>query len=494
MNHEVVKLNANKKFLGACMEYLPSNCIINKGVTGCGGTTLELTCNRDSIILCPTIALVESKASLGYLGVTGNTNNITVRNYLMTAKGYKKILATYDALPRLIEIIPNYPDYFLLIDEYHLLFNDYSFRNKAIRGILDNFTKFKSWAFMTATPLKKECILEELKNIPQITYEWENAVPVRITVHDCYFTTKKLVDIIETYKDRNFHIFINSVSTIKQITEKLDYDYRVICSSNNKSKIKNFADITSPVKKLNFYTSCSFEGVDIYDPDGLCIILCDTNISTTVLDISTKIRQICGRLRDSKYKDECVLVLNSGKHRYADTNKDEFDKLVEKAQKDGDNTLNLLNKATPDEYTTMYERLTFEILSTMYLNKADDRGIYYDKNLRKIDIYNYNLFSEIYNNTISVIKECQNNSLKVTVSSLNKEYNRGLDWIIEKLKEVNKEWYTFEDLTFIFSELFNQHYLKWNKQNSIKNYFPEYKTKTTRKNGSNVKVYKFNYQ
>ena len=40
----------------------------------------------------------------------------------------------------------------------------------------------------------------------------------------------------------------------------------------------------------------------------------DTNISTTILDISTKIRQVCGRLRDSKYKDQCTLILNTSKH------------------------------------------------------------------------------------------------------------------------------------------------------------------------------------
>ena len=51
----------------------------------------------------------------------------------MTEKSFKKIVATYDALPKLMECIPNYKDYFLLIDEYHLLFNDYSFRGEIIK-------------------------------------------------------------------------------------------------------------------------------------------------------------------------------------------------------------------------------------------------------------------------------------------------------------------------------------------------------------------------
>ena len=39
------------KFLSECISELPSNCIFNKGITGSGGTTLELRSNRNSIIL-----------------------------------------------------------------------------------------------------------------------------------------------------------------------------------------------------------------------------------------------------------------------------------------------------------------------------------------------------------------------------------------------------------------------------------------------------------
>ena len=70
-----------------------------------------------------------------------------------------------------MNVIPNVQDYFLLIDEYHLYFNDYSFRSEVIMFILNNFSTFKDWAFLTATPLKPEFLLKELKDIPQITYE-----------------------------------------------------------------------------------------------------------------------------------------------------------------------------------------------------------------------------------------------------------------------------------------------------------------------------------
>ena len=119
---------------------------------------------------------------------------------------------------------------------------------------------------MTATPLKEEFILEELKDIPQINYEWENSIPVNIHITDTYYVQKTILEYIELFKDRNLHIFLNSVSTIYNLVKNISEDsYRVVCSENSKTKIKNFSKITSPIKKLNFYTSCAFEGCDIYD-------------------------------------------------------------------------------------------------------------------------------------------------------------------------------------------------------------------------------------
>ena len=103
---------------------LPSHCLINKGVTGCGGTTLELLSKRNSIILVPTIALVKSKMSdpkYNILGVYGKTKIEDIEKYIDSNIPYKKIMGTYDSLPKLMNIISNYENYFLLIDEYHLM-------------------------------------------------------------------------------------------------------------------------------------------------------------------------------------------------------------------------------------------------------------------------------------------------------------------------------------------------------------------------------------
>ena len=48
------------------MEDLPHNCIFNKVVTGCGGTTVVLSNSEDYVIAVPTTALIINK--------TGRTN------------------------------------------------------------------------------------------------------------------------------------------------------------------------------------------------------------------------------------------------------------------------------------------------------------------------------------------------------------------------------------------------------------------------------------
>lgn len=473
------------QYLSEAIDVLPSHCLLNKGITGCGGTTVELESKRNSIILCPTRNLVTSKSALGYFGVDGNISKTQIKEYLETEHSFKKIVATYDALEKLMESIPDYSKYFLLIDEYHLLFNDYSFRKNVIQFILHNFTKFEDWCFMTATPLKEEFILEELKDINQINYEWTKATPVNMIIKDTFYIQKILFEYINLFKDRNLHIFLNSISTIYNITKQLpNDDFRVVCSENSKTKIKNFSKITSPVKKINFYTSCAFEGADIYDPDGVTIIVCDTNISTTVLDIATKVRQICGRLRDSKYKNECYLILNTTKHRYAGTTNKDFNDMVSDSEQRGKRKYSDLEKL--DEYAYQTElKLYSETYSTLYLNKFKDR-IFYDENLKKIDLYNYKLISEIYSNSISVMNEANKNLCNAEIKNpINCDCE---SWILENLTKC--EW-TYNELEEIFKPLFEKHKLKWNKNTSIKYHFPPFKKRIRLIKGKQMTVYLF---
>ena len=61
-----------------------------------------------------------------------------------------------------------YNDFFLLIDEWHVLFNHYMFREKAIIELLKIAQLFKEVTYMTATPIEDELILKEVKHLPVV--------------------------------------------------------------------------------------------------------------------------------------------------------------------------------------------------------------------------------------------------------------------------------------------------------------------------------------
>ena len=157
------------------MTELPVNCLFNKTVTGCGGTELALRNDKHTIIAMPFISLVvnktEKEAHRGkVLGVSGSTSNDEIEEYIRTHEVWK-IAAVYNSVPRVIRIFQDmginpYEECFLLVDEYHILFNQYVFRNSVIKQLLSEAKNFKEKTYMTATPIYEEFMLEELKDMP----------------------------------------------------------------------------------------------------------------------------------------------------------------------------------------------------------------------------------------------------------------------------------------------------------------------------------------
>lgn len=477
----------DKIYLSEIMTELPTKVLLNKGVTGCGGTYVELNSKRNSLILVPTVELAKNKKEKDFLIVHGKVGNDDILKYLNSDIKYKKIIGTYDCLIRLIDLHPQIISYFLLVDEYHILFNSYSFRNKTIQYLLKNYSKFNDYVFMTATPLDDDIILDEIKHLPRMNITWTKSQNIKLDLIDTIFTNKELIKIIlkDANPEINYHIFLNSIKTIKEIVTKTNItDYKVVCSetSRKNNKTLKMGSTTDDVCKYNFYTSTAFEGCDIYDPNGKTIILCDTNISSTILDISTLVRQICGRLRNSIYKEEITLVLNTSKHRYAGTSDEMFKIKVNENISIGKYTEEKFNSDTDVLYKQKELRaFSADTFNSFYVNKYDDI-IFYDDNLRKMDEYNYKLISSIYNNSISVIKEASKNNINTTIAESE------LSWIEKKLK---KQEYSYDELEKLFSEDFNNRGLVFNGF-TIKDYFPKFEKIRKIKNKVRQTYYKFN--
>ena len=85
-------IDSTKNYLSEVFDFLPSHVLLDKGMTGCGGTTLELTCKRNSLVLVPTVNLVLNKTSDGMLGVTAKTKDSEITEYINSDIHYNNII------------------------------------------------------------------------------------------------------------------------------------------------------------------------------------------------------------------------------------------------------------------------------------------------------------------------------------------------------------------------------------------------------------------
>ena len=83
------------------MTEIPVNCVFNKGVTGCGATTLAITQPGNTIIAMPYVGLVDNKVASNpdLLGIHGDMDRErAILDYLKTHDTIK-IAVVYDSLP-----------------------------------------------------------------------------------------------------------------------------------------------------------------------------------------------------------------------------------------------------------------------------------------------------------------------------------------------------------------------------------------------------------
>lgn len=137
---------------------------------------------------------------------------------------------------------------------------------------------------------------------------WEERSPLAAVVTLCY-------NAITNNVPYNLHFFVNSVDFIGQVLRhaRITSDQvKIVCSQSgsseqiNREKLGGDYQITIPngeVCKINFYTSTAFEGCDIFDKVGRTYVVSDGTARHHLLDVSTSIRQIAGRIRDTLYKE-----------------------------------------------------------------------------------------------------------------------------------------------------------------------------------------------
>lgn len=415
---EELLIPQNTKYLSEVLSDLPHNCIFDKGLVGCGGTTIAITNSESYIISVPFLSLIDNKCSQHphLFSITSKTTEKEIIHYIQSNSLYK-IICTYDSLCRLTDIIETYssPSNFrLLVDEYHLLFTSYSFRHEAVRCVLDNYTKFKSYCFMTATVLEDEFILKELQHVPKIEAKWSNVKEVTIASYKCNTDVINTVSHIITKHlsgelSGNAYFFVNSVQFIKDTIiacELDDTNTKAIWSKNNKIQMPiKLSKTTDSVKPINFFTSTCFEGVDLYDEEAVIYIISDKSKSTTLLDISTAFQQIACRVRNTKYWEKIYHIYTTTRYN-VDVSYEQFKQ----------DTIHEIDEANNiiKEFSTLSDKARgiIEEVNQPYISKRQGEFIY-DENLVKIDLYNFKITRCLYKMRVNLTKEYQKNNFKV---------------------------------------------------------------------------------
>lgn len=294
-----------------------------------------------------------------------------------------KIAVTYDSLEKLSRWI-NVNEYKLLIDEYHLILEDMDYRYSAIDSLMKTISLYSHFTFLSATPIDEELEIAFIKNLPHYKIEWQNTIkimPIRYKVSNLTKGLANLINIFLTkglnlegidgdkHDVKELYIFFNSVKSIKQIcdTLELEPDIVKICCADKKYNHLMLGDyhiesVSSPNKTLNFFTKKCFQGCNLFTDNGLIIVASDAKKENTLVDISTTMEQIAGRIRYSEkhqniFRDRLVHLYSTNKVLPSD---EEFNEMMIKKEKDAQQLISASNVLNSEQLQVILERTDLE--------------------------------------------------------------------------------------------------------------------------------------
>ena len=418
MKQEIIN-GGNARYLGELERFkdgIPFG-IVNKTKTDVGGTYVAANCSSNYIIVCPFKDLVDSIAAdknnrYEVFKCYGGVREYQFRKYIKNNTTYK-IAVTYDSLPKLIGWLSGTEGWKVLVDEYHLILEDMDFRYDAINGLMEEIQKFKYYSFLSATPIDLDFEIDFLKQLPHYKVQWNGVTKITPIRYKVTQLTKGLARFIQIFLDEGIslpdingnvskveelYIFINSVTSIKQIADTLKLnpdDVKICCADrirNNKLLGEyQIESVSSPNKKINFFTKKCFQGCNLFTNNGLIIVASDAYRTQTLVDISTTMEQIAGRIRindeyQNIFRNVIVHLFSTNKNVMSD---EEFEMVMQDKEKEADKLLSGWSKLDKEERQTYIKRMNLDtelvsiINGKMVYNNLKKQSFIYKQELRK---------------------------------------------------------------------------------------------------------------
>ena len=363
--------------------------IVNKTKTDVGGTYVAANCRYNYIIVCPFRDLVDSIAAdknnkYDVFKCYGGVKEYQFRKYIKEHKIYK-IAVTYDSFDKLLRWMgSNTNDWKVLIDEYHLILEDMDYRESAIMRMCWNIHKFKHYTFLSATPIDEEYEIDFLKKLPHYKVVWPQGIPITVRKIKATCLPHGLARLIRIFKEEGIYlpdicgerkkveqlfIFLNSVMTIKQVIDTLELEedeVKVCCAQRQRNRLilgrLKWESAITPNKRINFFTKKSFQGCNLFSNNGLIIVASDVHRTQTLVDITTTMEQISGRLREN---DEFHNIFrNTMVHIFSTNNsvlsQAEFEAEMNRKEDAAVRLLSLQKKADEKELKALIKRVNIE--------------------------------------------------------------------------------------------------------------------------------------
>ena len=370
---------------------IPSNCILNKTLTGLGATHSEIHSKRSSIIIEPNVPVILGKLddNENLEAVYAKCTPYNLKKYLQMDIQYKKIITTPESFKKIRKAaeelhINIYKTFFCLFDECEKVTQDIDYRRKISQPIYD-FFRFEQKAFVSATPLPMSHPEFERQGFQMVkiepSFDYKKNLTLIVT-NSYYIWLQRVLDSLRDSK--HICIFFNVTDGITELINNLGItDYKVFCSQESVDKllkrgiVQAYSQIDYPLAKYNFFTCRFYSALDIriakHKPD--IIILTDHRTANwTIVDPFTEAIQIQGRFR-RRGKDD--ITYNSLTHISTVNpdirvrSKEEIGNRVERFIA----TYNLLKKIHDEELDEFKKQAILEDIDNLkYQDLIDERG------------------------------------------------------------------------------------------------------------------------
>lgn len=487
MEKVIINVPSGTKFLSRLKNkdgspYRLPNGVLNKELTGCGGTTLALEDENPTVICSPRRKLIENKAAQypNSLLVIEGVSAKQIAEYISSVE-VPKILTTYDSFSKVKAAVGSFEGWKVVVDEFQCLLNDSAFKADIELAFLKELQSCSYVTYLSATPILDKYIsqIDFFKDKTYYQLNWADKEKVFIRRIKTTNPVGGAISVIRNYKKGFFPtfedeagniveskeavIFLNSVTDIANIikqTELQPEEVNIIVADNNENQklIKQIGVAYKsgyiPLrgeehKTFTFCTSTAYMGVDFYSPTASTFVISNCRKITTAVDIATELCQIAGRqrLESNPFRRQIFFIYNTTRE---EADKAEFDRVTN--EKANFSRFQIDNyKTVPAEYKIQQKNMIQNICRTVG---------YYLKYNEAEDSFEYNILAELsdklafevqnhtYRNGLMVRKELEaTNKFDLSENQAYLAFSEGLRGDIQRtsFREKMKDYITYKE-------------------------------------------------